>query len=150
MIIRCINCNKTFSVNSDLIPKEGRTIQCGSCNHIWFFKKNHNVPNDDEISETKIVKEDNLSEIKVVKKEKLPKKKHSEIVKYQPKRKFTFGRFLSYIIVSLISFIGFIIVLDTFKTPLYSAYPDLELIIYNFFETLKDIELFIKDLIKYD
>ena len=39
MIIECINCSKKFDVNSELIPSEGRTIQCGSCNHIWFFKK---------------------------------------------------------------------------------------------------------------
>ena len=39
MIIECINCSKKFEVNSDLIPIEGRTIQCGSCNHVWFFKK---------------------------------------------------------------------------------------------------------------
>ena len=39
MIIQCINCNKKFSVNSELIPNKGRTIQCGSCNHIWFFNK---------------------------------------------------------------------------------------------------------------
>ena len=37
MIIECINCNKKFDVNSELIPASGRTIQCGSCNHIWFF-----------------------------------------------------------------------------------------------------------------
>ena len=36
MIIECINCNKKFDVNSELIPESGRTIQCGSCNHIWF------------------------------------------------------------------------------------------------------------------
>ena len=39
MIITCVNCNKKFNVNSDLIPEDGRTIQCGSCNHVWFFKK---------------------------------------------------------------------------------------------------------------
>ena len=38
MIIECINCHKKFVVNSDLIPTEGRNIQCGSCNHLWFFK----------------------------------------------------------------------------------------------------------------
>ena len=40
MIIECINCNKVFEVNSELIPENGRTIQCGSCNHIWFYKHN--------------------------------------------------------------------------------------------------------------
>ncbi len=39
MIIQCINCNKKFEVNSNLIPSVGRNIQCGSCNHLWFFKK---------------------------------------------------------------------------------------------------------------
>ena len=42
MIIICINCSKKFDVNSDQIPSEGRTIQCGSCNHVWFFNKNLN------------------------------------------------------------------------------------------------------------
>ena len=39
MIIECNNCNKKFEVNSELIPNEGRSIQCGSCDHIWYFKK---------------------------------------------------------------------------------------------------------------
>ena len=43
MIIKCINCAKKFDVNSELIPSEGRTIQCGSCNHIWFFKKEDQI-----------------------------------------------------------------------------------------------------------
>ena len=40
MIIECVKCAKKFEVKSELIPDTGRTIQCGSCNHIWFFKKN--------------------------------------------------------------------------------------------------------------
>ena len=42
MIIQCVNCNKKFEVDSALIPKNGRTIQCGACNHTWFFKDNDN------------------------------------------------------------------------------------------------------------
>jgi len=38
MIIDCINCTKKFEVNDSIIPDNGRTIQCGSCNHIWFYK----------------------------------------------------------------------------------------------------------------
>ena len=38
MIITCINCNKKFDINSDLIPKNGRLLECSSCNHQWFFK----------------------------------------------------------------------------------------------------------------
>ena len=39
MIISCPACNKNFEINSNLIHSEGRSLQCGSCNHKWFFKK---------------------------------------------------------------------------------------------------------------
>ena len=38
MIISCPNCNKQFRIDNSLIPNEGRDLQCGSCNHIWFYK----------------------------------------------------------------------------------------------------------------
>ena len=39
MIITCNNCNKKFNVDSNLIPDKGRLLECASCNHKWFFKK---------------------------------------------------------------------------------------------------------------
>ena len=39
MIITCNNCNKKFDLDSNLIPDKGRLLQCASCNHKWFFKK---------------------------------------------------------------------------------------------------------------
>ena len=84
------------------------------------------------------------------KKEKVSKKKSlakgSELVKYKPKSNFTFGKFLSLIVVFVISFIALIIVLDTFKSPLYNYIPNLEIWLFNLFEILKDIRLFIEDL----
>ena len=50
----------------------------------------------------------------------------------------------------IISFVGLIIILDTFKTYLYNFFPNLEIILFSLYETLKDIELFIKDLFNYD
>ena len=38
MIIKCNNCNKKFEVNSSLIPENGRTIVCGSCDYTWFYE----------------------------------------------------------------------------------------------------------------
>ena len=38
MIITCPNCNKQFKIDSSLIPDEGRDLQCGSCNNVWFYK----------------------------------------------------------------------------------------------------------------
>ena len=56
-------------------------------------------------------------------------------------------KFFSYLIVLIISFVALIILLDTLKTPLINVFPGLEIILFNLFETLKDIKLFIIDLI---
>ena len=159
MIIECVNCSKKFDVNSDLIPSAGRTIQCGSCNHVWFYKKgqeNQSLKNeikskDDELSSKVIQK--NKPKIKdIEKKRKLSSNQKissqkSEIVKYEPKSSFSFGKLLSYILVIIISFIALILILDTFKIQLYNIFPRLEIFLFNLYETLKDIQLFIKDLI---
>jgi len=50
-------------------------------------------------------------------------------------------------VVILISIIALIIVLDTFKTPIGYIFPAIEKILYNLYETIKDIYLFLKDLI---
>ena len=151
MIIECINCNKKFEVNSDLIPSSGRTIQCGSCNHVWFFNKNdtENFKLDIEKSEpSQVIKEDKDIDTIIPKKaKKIASSKSSEIIKYEKKSNLSFSKFLSYLIVIIISFIGLIIIIDTFKSPLYNIFPKLEFLLYNLFETLKDIKLFIKDLI---
>ena len=39
MIISCPSCQKKFELDDNLLPKNGRTLQCGSCNYKWFFKK---------------------------------------------------------------------------------------------------------------
>ena len=38
MIITCPYCEKKFEIDTALIPQEGRTLQCGSCGHKWFYK----------------------------------------------------------------------------------------------------------------
>ena len=148
MIIECVNCNKKFNVNSELIPSAGRTIQCGSCDHLWFYKKTDIIKPNQEKSIPTV--DATISKDKINKKNKSNKQinnKGSEIVEYKSKSNFSFSNFLSYLIVLIISFIGLIIILDTFKTPLYKFFPNLELVLFNLFELLKDIKLFIKDLI---
>ena len=159
MIITCINCDKKFNVNSELIPDQGRTIQCGSCSHIWFFKKKDIL--NQEIRNTKSsLKDKNTEKTKKIinKKSKISitkteinldkdiNNKGSEIVKYVSKKSFTFNKFLSYVMVLIISLIGLVIVIDTMKSSLYTHFPNLEFLLFSLFETLKDIELFIKDL----
>ena len=149
MIIACPSCGKNFDVDEKLIPDKGRLLKCGSCNQTWFFNKNKD-------KEIKLSKNEVVVEQKPNVKEKKIRKptsnfstntiKGSELVKYQPKYNFTFGKFLSYIIVSIITFVAIIIVLDTFKDPLSNIFPDLELVLYNLIETLRDLILFVKDL----
>ena len=74
-------------------------------------------------------------------------KKDFEIVEYKSKPNFTLTKFLSYIVVLIISFLAFLIIVDTFKVKLYKIFPNLEILIFSLFETLKDIALFVKDLI---
>ena len=147
MIIVCPSCRKKFDVDENLIPDKGRLLKCGSCNQTWFFNKNVSKQTESLIDKhTKpkknLYKDENID--KSV--SKAPIKPGSELIKYKPKYNFTFGKFLSYIIVSIITFVAIIIVLDTFKGALSSIFPNLELVLYNLFETLRDLILFAKDL----
>ena len=154
MIIECINCSKVFEVNSELIPENGRNIQCGSCNHVWFYNPKISDLKKEKNQDTKI---DNLKKTfieenkqKVFEEKdysKLKNNKNYEITEYKPKKSLSFLKFFSYLIVLLISFVALLIIIDTFNSFFYQFFPGLELIMFNLFETLKDIELFIKDLI---
>ena len=149
MIIVCPSCGKNFNVDEDLIPDKGRLLKCGSCNQTWFFNKNENIEIKPSTSKVFVEEKSNIKQKKIrkpVSNFSTNIKKGSELVKYKPKYNFTFGKFLSYIIVSIITFIAIIIVLDTFKDPLSNIFPNLELILYNLFETLRDLILFAKDL----
>ena len=153
MIINCPCGKKKFEVDSNLIPEKGRLLKCGTCDQTWFFDrtkitktKEINIPKNYKKTPKKdTTKQKNIIENSqsIIKKD---IKKSSAIVKYEKKSEFSFGIFLSYIVVSIITFIAIIITIDTFKIPLYDKIPQLEFILTSLFETLKDIKLFIKDL----
>ena len=137
-----------------MIPDEGRDLQCGSCNHVWFYKiekQNNEVLKLDEEIESQDIDEkvQSLENVKTEIKNELKEKK-SEKLKNNTTSKKTENKeskFFSYLIVFIISFIALIILLDTLKTPLVNVFPGLEIILFNLFETLQDIKLFIIDLI---
>ena len=164
MIITCPNCNKQFKINNSLIPNKGRDLQCGSCNHIWFYEIKYE--NDEVLKLNDEIKSKDV-EAKVEKKERKIEKKKQEFEKINTKlnnenenilkkqKNNTLSKntanngikFFSYLIVFIISFVALIILLDTLKTPLIKVFPGLEIILFNLFETLQDIKLFIIDLI---
>ena len=149
MIITCPNCNKQFKIDNSLIPNEGRDLQCGSCDHIWFYKieeqNNELLKLDEQIINKNF-------EITAKKKEVIidEKKQSQEKIIEKQKNKTTYknkanegSKFFSYLVVFVISIIALIILLDTLKNPLINVFPGIEIIIFNLFETLQDIKLFI-------
>jgi predicted Zn finger-like uncharacterized protein len=158
MIISCPNCNKQFKIDPSLIPDNGRDVKCGSCDHVWFYKiednKTEPLPLSDNFTDKKI--EDEIED-KIVENTNKPNdvsilkgvddKIHEKQIPVKNKiKKNTSGKFFSYLVVSIISFAALIILIDTLKVPLINVFPGLEIILFNLFEILKDIKLFIIDL----
>ena len=162
MIISCPNCKKKFQINSTLVPEEGRDLQCGSCKHVWFYKgeieKSSPLTLNDDLVNNEIkdnlltkkienINDNNKSTIQEKSKNKETKiKDTSDNKKIETKNENTGGKFFSYLIVLIISFIALIILVDTLKTPIINVFPGAEIILFNLFATLQDIKLFIIDL----
>ena len=167
MIITCPCENKKkFKIDPTLIPSEGRDLQCGTCDRIWFYKiENNNLIESKNISENEHIdqiKEEeantqsndvevnnlslNESGIKNAEIE-INKDIEEKDLKSNTKKSVNkLNKFFSYLVVFLISLIALIILLDTLKISLINIFPGLELILFNLYETLKDIKLFIIDL----
>ena len=169
MIITCNNCNKKFDIDSNLIPDKGRLLQCASCDHKWFFKKevleNTVSPIDEDISidsinifdqnNSSINEEESVSnapkdEVEVDLEKETKEKIEINIdespqVNTKPKKQKNF-KILNIFIVAIISSVAFIIIVDTFKYPIGKIVPNIEFILYNLYESIKDISLFIRDL----
>ena len=170
MIITCNNCNKKFDVDSTLIPDKGRLLQCTSCDHQWFFKKeilekkispinddtsidNVNIfdQNNSSINDEESVSDTPNDEVEVDLEEETKEKieinideSPQENTKRKKQKNF---KILNFFAVSIISLVAFIIIVDTFKYPIGKIVPNVEFILYNLYESIKDISLFIKDLI---
>ena len=91
MIITCPCGVKKFEIDATLIPDNGRNLECGSCGHVWFFKKEQNKI----FEEPKIDKlDDKLNpEINIEPKKKINKvtmfEKNEKIVKDTNKKEST-------------------------------------------------------------
>ena len=162
MIVICPSCKKKFNLDINLITSEGRDLQCGSCEHIWFYKKQEPMSETLQINEDIAIKEKEDSEKlnedksknqlikKLVEENKKTKSELSTTKETDGKsekiKKNKSSKFFSYLFVLIISLGALIILIDTLKTPLMSIFPGLEVLLFNLYETLKDIKLFIIDL----
>ena len=139
MIITCPCEKKQFKIDSSLIPNEGRELQCGSCEKVWFYRNPQSTDLEFSDNQTTEKNSENLPNV------------NEEVEVLDKKNQKNFGGILfkifGYFIVFITTLIAVIIILDTFKSPLSSIFPSLELFLFNLIETLKDIKFFIKDLI---
>ena len=145
MIISCEECNKKFEIDEKLIPNHGRMLQCGYCNHSWFFK------NEIKPARTKNIKspiKENIKSIPNSTKE-LINEAETSILKESKKIKIKKPiNILNFLIIFIITIMALIILADTFKNSIMLFIPNFDLILNNLYESLKDIMLFFKDLVQ--
>ena len=150
MIISCDQCHKKFEIDSNLIPKDGRLLECGSCNHKWFYKQDIKDKTEEIIIEPQLknIEEKNIgpiqSNISQIKELDTSSKK-KEIIENKKIKKIGV---LNIIIVFIISFVALVVLIETFKDPISIFIPNIKFILNSLYETLNDIILFFKDLIK--
>lgn len=189
MIIECPCGKKKFELDLELIPEEGRLLQCGHCNKEWFYqnvekkiiKPIEKIIKKDEIfdDETKFkqelddleifssIKDDKIEdqkEISLIENEKntVPIKKEKILVKNDSKDevfKKTANKnnlkiknkkkisFINVILIFLISFVALVLIISTFESQISLFMPNVNNLLVSLFEIIKDIILFVKDLI---
>ena len=148
MIISCPCGDKKFEVNVSLIPKEGRLLQCGSCSHQWFYKPQSKINIPEEVVELKNEVVQQNETISSVKEEKIEVPKKEKIEESEYKESHNKINFLNIIIVAIISFAALILIIETFKFQISNFIPDIDFYLSSLYESLKDIYLFFKDLLK--
>ena len=163
MQIDCPICKKNFEVDALLIPDQGRLLQCGFCNHKWFFKEDKNLtetlstqpiqsikdlPNFELPKETEKIIEQAEKQINMTIDKSIEQSTQQvNEITINDKNQNLIEKILYTTIVGIISFVALILLVDTFKNPLIAIFPKLEYLLFSFYETLKDVKLFIIDLI---
>ena len=165
MIISCPNCNKKFKIDQNLIPIDGRLLQCSNCKHKWHFKIEKKEKIDDEpLKSEKVILENKSEEIKnnstendlLIKENYKKELKKEKIVKKNKKIKQNINQnnkdkpigLLNLIIILIISFIAIIVLLDTFRIELSKYMPFINPMLNSFYAIIIDVNSFIKDLIR--
>ena len=165
MIISCPECSKRFNIDQNLIPKNGRLLQCSNCMHKWHFI----IKKDEEIIEKQIKSEEAIIENKNQEKKINPSqefisiedenvkknlKKEQKVINKVKKKEQKQKKedkpinLLNMIIVIIISVAALIIIIDTFRIELSKYMPFLNPMLDSFYAIIADINSFIKDLIR--
>ena len=154
MIIVCPSCGKNFNVRDDQIPDKGRLLQCSNCKHEWFFTKSK-IPIDDNIDELSnddltqesfgILNEEEYRSDELIVEDKTVELEKPKKIKKKETTKINFFRLL---LVFIISFVAFVLIVDTFLMQISIYIPFAEKYLDNLYQSIIDISLFFQNLIK--
>ena len=157
-LLQCASCDHKWFFKKKVLDKTINPIVNDIDNDSISIFDHNNPSNNDKINPLDLTREEievntkkELDKKIEVNDEKIPEKKiddninESTVVNTKPKNQRNF-KILNFFIVAIISFIAFIIIVDTFKYPIGKVVPNIEFILYNLYESIKDISLFIKDL----
>ena len=146
MQITCPKCSKKFKVNHDLIPEKGRLLQCSSCNHKWFFTVTKKPTKEELIKLDEIESNtNNISDKKDIIKKNLIKSSKKVVDENHTKNETNKFKVFVFLLILLVAIL---IIIDTFKYQISLFYPNINTIMASLYETLKDLKLFVIDLIK--
>ena len=154
MIIVCPSCGKNFNVKDDQIPNKGRLLQCSNCKHEWFYIKN-TIPVYDNLEEQFndeltqesfgiLDEEEDRSAEEIVEDKKVELEKPKNTYKKKTKK----VNFFKLLLVFIISFVAFVLIVDTFIVQISEYIPFAEKYLDNLYQSLIDISLFFQNLIK--
>ncbi len=154
MIISCEKCNKKFELADNLIPSTGRLLQCGSCSYQWHYIPESKIELVNEVKDNVKTTDQVKKTLQKPIKKKIEKRKtianqniHQSYSEESETRKRKIG-FFSFLLVTIISLVSLVILLDTFKHQLSSIIPNIDFYLVSLYDTLKDIFLFFTDLLK--
>ena len=154
MIVSCEKCNKKFELADNLVPSTGRLLQCGSCSYQWHYIPESKIELVDEVKDnvktTDQVKKSLQKPIKkrIERHKTLAKQNIHQSYSEEPETKKRKIGFFSFLLVTIISLVSLVILVDTFKLQLSSIIPNIDFYLVSLYDTLKDIFLFFTDLLK--
>ena len=156
-LLHCASCDHKWFFKKEALENTVSPINEDiSIDSINIFDQNSSSTNEEESisdalkDEIEVNLEEEIREKIEINSEE-PKKKieinidESTQVNTKPEKQKNF-KILNIFIVAIISFVAFIIIIDTFKYPIGKIVPNIEFILYNLYESFKDIILFIRDL----
>ena len=156
MIIDCPCGKKKFNVKDELIPAKGRLLQCGDCDREWFFSKDINTTEennvekfDEEIAQESFGIIDDKYDDEVFEEDKKEEPTNElerpEKIKKQKTKQFSFFKLL---LVFIISFVAIILIVDTFLIQISEYVPFAAKYLDNLYQSIIDISLFFQNLLK--